>query len=92
VRRYCERSWLIGLPHGRGNLYPAFQFDPKRRDVFQEVRAVNEILDAAGDPWGVASWWISSNARLEARPVDLIGTDRSKDVIAAAEAVVEPIG
>lgn len=76
VRRYREPSWLLGPPSGRGYLYPAFQFDASRRDVVPEVRAVNEELDAAGDPWGVASWWISRNDRIDARPRDLVGTDR----------------
>ena len=92
VRRYRERSWLLGLLAGRGYLYPAFQFDPRRRDVFTEVRAVNERLEAASDPWGVASWWISRHARLGARPVDLVGTDRADDLATVAEAAVEPIG
>ncbi len=92
VRQYRERSWLLGLPSGRGYLYPAFQFDRERRDVFPEVRAVNERLGAAGDPWGVASWWISRHARLSARPVDLVGTKRADDLIEVAEAVVEPVG
>ena len=86
------RSWLLGLASGRGYLYPAFQFDSGRRDVFADVRAVNERLEAAGDPWGVASWWISLHARLGARPVDLVGTDRADELIAVAEAVVEPVG
>lgn len=92
VRRYRVRSWLLGLASGRGYLYPAFQFDSGRRDVFADVRAVNERLEAAGDPWGVASWWISLHARLGARPVDLVGTDRADELIAVAEAVVEPVG
>ena len=92
VRRYRERSWLLGLPSGRGFLFPAFQFDSERRDVFPEVRAVNERLEAASDPWGVASWWISRHARLGARPVDLVGTDRADDLATVAEAAVEPIG
>lgn len=92
VRQYRERSWLLGLPSGRGYLYPAFQFDPERRDVFPEVRAVNERLGAASDPWGVASWWISRHARLSARPVELVGTKRADDLIDVAEAVVEPVG
>ena len=92
VRRYRERSWLLGLPGARGYLYPAFQFDPRRRDVFTEVRAVNERLEAASDPWGVASWWVSRHARLGARPVDLVGTDRADDLATVAEAVIEPIG
>lgn len=92
VRQYRERSWLLGLPSGRGYLYPAFQFDHERRDVFAEVRAVNERLDAANDPWGVASWWISPHARLGARPADLVGTRRGDDLVAVAGAGTEPVG
>ena len=92
VRRYRERSWLLGLLAGRGYLYPAFQFDAERRDVFPEVRAVNERLEAASDPWGVASWWVSRHDRLGARPLDLVGTDRADDLATVAEAVIEPIG
>ena len=92
VRQYRERSWLLGLPSGRGFVYPAFQFDPERRDAFSEVRAVNQRLSAASDPWGVASWWISRHARLSARPVDLVGTGRADDLVTVAEVVVEPVG
>ena len=92
VRQYRERSWLVGLPSGRGYLYPAFQFDQERRDVFAEVRAVNERLEAVDDPWGVASWWISRHARLGARPADLVGNDRGDDLVAVAEAATEPVG
>ena len=92
VRRYRERSWLLGLPAGRGYLYPAFQFDARRRDVFPEVRAVNERLEAASDPWGVASWWVSRHDGLGARPVDLVGSDRADDLVTAAEALTEPVG
>ena len=92
VRRHRERSWLVGLASGGGYLYPAFQFDSERRDVFPEVRTVNERLDAAGDPWGVASWWISTHDRLAARPADLVGTDRADDLLKAAAAALEPIG
>lgn len=92
VRQYRERSWLLGLPSGRGYLYPAFQFDHERRDVFTEVRAVNERLEAANDPWGVASWWISRHARLGARPADLAGTDRGDELVAVAAAATELVG
>ena len=92
VRRYRERSWLLGLPSGRGHLFPAFQFDTARRDVASEVREVNEQLDAAGDPWGVASWWMSRNDRLAARPRDLVGTERAGELAAAAGALTGPIG
>ena len=92
VRTYRERSWLLGLPSGRGYLYPTFQFDAEQRDVFPEVRAVNERLEAAGDPWGVASWWISRHARLGARPVELVGTERANDLARVAEAAIELVG
>ena len=92
VRQYRERSWLLGLLAGRGYLYPAFQFDHERRDVFAEVRAVNERLEAANDPWGVASWWISPHARLGARPADLVGVNRGDDLVAVATAVAELVG
>lgn len=120
LSQYRKRSRLLGLPFGRGYLYPEFQFDPGRSDVYAVVRAVNELLDAAGDPWGVASWWFSSHAGLGARPADLVGTgpepapaalggrpqaadrrddwaedpaeDPAGDLLAAAHAVIEPIG
>ncbi len=92
VRSYRERSWLIGLPHGRGFLYPRFQFDVATRQVFAEVREVNEILRAAADPWGVASWWIASNDRVGCAPLALVGTDRSEEVVRAANALLEPVG
>ena len=45
-----------------------------------------------GDPWGVASWWISRNDRLAARPCDLVGTERAGELAAAARALTEPLG
>ena len=92
VRRLRERSSLLGLPSGSGFLYPAFQFDTARRRLFPEIIEVNELIDAAGDPWGVASWWMAENARLSARPVDSVGTERAPDVVEAAGALVEPVG
>ena len=92
VRRLRERSTLLGLPSGSGFLYPAFQFDTPRRGLFPEVMKVNELLDATGDPWGVASWWMGENARLTKRPIDCVGTDRAADLVEAAGALVEPVG
>lgn len=92
VRTYRERSWLLGLRKGSGYIYPEFQFDPETRDVFEEVRQVNEMLDALEDPWGVASWWMTPNSRLDARPVELVGSSRSEEVVRAAEALLEPVG
>ena len=92
VLRLRERSALLGLPSGSGFLYPAFQFDTARRRLFPEVVAVNELIDAAGDPWGVASWWMAENARMAERPVDCVGTERAQDLVEAAGALVEPVG
>lgn len=92
VRVHRERSWLLGLPRDRRYLYPAFQFDPLRRSVFPEVQTVNELLGAADDPWGVASWWVSVNARIDSAPLELVGIDRSEDLLAVAAAAVEPVG
>lgn len=87
-----RRSWLLGLPRDRGFLYPAFQVDAARRELRSEVREVNETLDAAGDPWGVASWWVSENARLGTRPVELVGSARAEELVQAARAVTAPSG
>lgn len=92
VRQRRMRSWLLGLPRGRGYLYPVFQFDHLREDIFPEVRTVNELLGAVDDPWGVASWWISTNARVDAAPMELVGTDRADDLPVLARAVAEPVG
>ena len=78
ARQYRQRSWLLALPSARGYLFPEFQFDPRRCDVHPAVRTVNETLDAAGDPWGVASWWFSEHAGLDARPADLVGGNASR--------------
>lgn len=87
-----ERSELLGLPHGRGFVYPAFQVDSSKKDVRPEVREVNQILEAAADPWGVASWWVSGNDRLMgARPIDVVNGASAPSVVAAARATVEPI-
>jgi len=93
VNSFRRRSMLLGLPReqGRQYLYPAFQIDVTRREIYPEVRRVNEMLDAASDPWGVASWWVSENARLGARPVELVGAD-DEALVHAAEAVIEPLG
>jgi hypothetical protein len=92
VRTYRERSWLLGLPRGRSYVYPQFQFNPESRDVYAEVRSANEMLDAAHDPWGTASWWIGLNDRLASRPIELVGTSRASEITVAAQAVLESVG
>lgn len=80
------RPGLIRLPTGRGGgRLPRFQFAGSGRphDV---VLRVNELLDAAHDPWGAASWWVSPHARLDGAPVRLIGRD-DELLLRAARAV-----
>ncbi len=92
IRRYRLRSWLVGFLRDGAYQYLAFQFDAERHQVFPEAIEINERLEAASDPWGVASWWISTNDRIGAKPADLLGTERASDVVEAAEAELEPIG
>lgn len=78
---------LVGIKQANRYLYPAFQFDLDRRQVPAVVADVNELLDAGGDPWGVASWWISANPRLGGRaPRDLIGERQESDLLVLARA------
>jgi hypothetical protein len=75
-------------------VYPAFQFDRPRHKVYPEIAAINAILDAKEDPFGVLSWWVSPNARLEdaQAPYQLLGTDLADRLQSLAEAVIEPVG
>ena len=70
-----EHPFLIRLdaPDGEPCL-PAFQFGPDGRAI-DVVLDVNERLDSDADPWGVADWWLGTNAWLNATPADLIGQD-----------------
>jgi hypothetical protein len=89
-----KSSALLGVPHGNRYLYPRFQFDLGKQALFEEVAEVNTLLDAANDPWGVASWWLSSNGRLGMRPIDAVNTASSADgsLVAAARSLTEPVG
>ena len=93
VNSYRRRSLLLGVPRDGGQryLYPAFQIDTARQEIFPGVSEVNQLLDAAGDPWGVASWWISVNGRLGSRPMDRVG-EAPASVVEAARAMLEPVG
>ena len=108
VEQHRVSSAVIGLRSDRGYVYPQFQFDPDRGCVYDAVRRVNTILNAAADPWGIAAWWFSPHAGLETRPCDLVGGGRATErdnghasrwaenwevaLIAAAEDVLEASG
>jgi hypothetical protein len=67
---------------------PAFQFDGegRPRDV---VVAVNRMLGAEKDPWGVADWWLGPNPWLAAAPASLLGAGLDGQLLAAASVVGE---
>ncbi len=76
---------LVGLPVRNKYLYPSFQVDESRARVHPVVADVNRLLGASHDPWGVASWWISGQPRLDgARPQDLVGGDRQDLLVSLA--------
>ncbi|MDP2183803.1 MAG: hypothetical protein Q8K99_14730 [Actinomycetota bacterium] len=89
-----RRGEILGLPVANHYMFPAFQIDADRRRVLPVVAEVNRLLGAAKDPWGVASWWFSDNARLGgARPADLAVDDsRAAEVLRVAHAVLAPVG
>ncbi|MCH0565770.1 DUF3168 domain-containing protein [Streptomyces sp. MUM 136J] len=80
---------LIRLRRGDGSEgLPAFQFDRegRPRDV---VVAVNRMLGAAEDPWGVADWWLGPNPWLATAPALLLGAGLDGQLLAAASVVGE---
>lgn len=78
---------LLGVKVQNRYLYPAFQFDFGKQELREVAGDVNRLLEALEDPWGVASWWVTSNARLEgAAPRELLGTDRERDLLELASA------
>lgn len=82
---------LVGLSHGGKVWYPSFQFDVRRGQVRPVVREVNESLDAAADPWGVASWWATPAGRRRDRrsPADLAVAGEDDDVRGLARALLD---
>jgi hypothetical protein len=69
-----------------GHQWPAFQFTPGN-GPHPVVRAINLMLHAAGDPIGVADWWLSHNNRLDGRPSELLGLVPDGDLLSAARAI-----
>src|SRR5262245_48151531 len=59
---------LIRLDRADGTgQWPAFQFAADGSPLAL-VRAINQLLDAADDPWGVADWWLGHNGWLGGAP------------------------
>jgi hypothetical protein len=81
-----SRTDLIRLPRAdRRVMLPAFQFDSDGR-MMPVVAQVNELLDAAGDPWGAADWWLGENIWLRGTPARLLGRVPDADLVLAAQA------
>ena len=98
-RQYAARlrrsGAVLGLQRGNRYVYPRFQFDERKQQVYPAIRAVGEILGAGRDPWGVVNWWISPNLRLPAGqpPMSLLGTPNDTDELAAlARGMVADVG
>ncbi|GAA1397547.1 hypothetical protein GCM10009639_35130 [Kitasatospora putterlickiae] len=80
---------LIRLTDPQGTVrLPSFQFDDASGRPLPVVVAVNRLLDAADDPWGVADWWLGANAWLDAVPARLLGTTGEHTLLAAARAEI----
>ncbi len=80
---------LIRLPRPDGTAQlPAFQFGPSGAP-WPVVREINELLDAVGDPWGVACWWVDPHERLDAAPAALLGRGEDTLLRLAANTVGE---
>ncbi|MEV6975908.1 hypothetical protein [Kitasatospora sp. NPDC093806] len=80
---------LIRLTDRQGTVrLPSFQFDGASGRPLPLVVAVNRLLDADDDPWGVADWWLGANAWLNAVPARLLGTPGERSLLAAARAEI----
>src|SRR6185437_13446444 len=77
---------LLSVRAGERVLYPLFQFEsvrPYRQHKL--VATLSELLSADIDPAGAAAWWLTPNPWLDARPADLIGTERESEIRYAAD-------
>ena len=86
-----EDPRLIRLPRADAPAtfqLPAFQFTPAG-DPWDIVMEVNQMLDAADDPWGVTCWWVDPHARLGDAPAGLLGRGRDGLIRRAARTVGE---
>lgn len=83
-----DQAHLINLAGPNGPQLPAFQFDPAGRPI-PIVLDVNALLDADGDPWGVADWWLGRNAWLGQAPAESLGRITDDLLLGVARAAAE---
>lgn len=92
ANRLRDRGDVIGLDVGGRYLHPAFQFDHTAASVRPVVAKINRLLDAKGDPWGVASWWVSASGWSQEgiSPAQLLHEgDHDEELLAIARDLVE---
>lgn len=84
-----QQPALIRLEGADGTVrIPRFQFGVDGAALPLVLR-INQVLDVAGDPWGVADWWLGENAWLQAPPAGLIGVVDDALLLATAAATAE---
>ena len=89
--RLREESRLLALPLWQnGCHYPEFQFDLDNSRLHYIVEVINSYLQAARDPWGVASWWLTENGQTDnSRPAAFINIGRDDALLAAARSAMK---
>ncbi len=75
VKRQRSKGQLIVVDHGAGSLIPTFQLDDVF-DVDERVGRAIAALSAEGmNGWAIWQWFVAFNPWIEARPVDVIGSE-----------------
>lgn len=94
ARQLRKRPSLVALRRGNRYIFPAFQFNEGRKEVWPIVAEINALLGAAEHPWAVASFWFSPDAHLGGtRPADLVADPaRADDIRQAARRELAPVG
>jgi hypothetical protein len=93
VRSLRARSEVVGLPRPGGYVFPTFQINARRREIWPIVAEINRLLGARDDPWAVASWWFTRDSRLGAEPYTLVSNPaRAADLRQAAARELAALG
>lgn len=93
ARQARSRPGTIALRRGNRFVFPSFQFNEGRQEIWPIVAEVNTLLDASAEPWAVASFWFTPDAYLGARPADLVADPtRADDIRHAARRELAPVG
>lgn len=77
ARSLAKKGRILGIRHGRGILYPGFQFDPVTRAVRPAVARVVELGHRSGwEDAHLLQWFCSPSGFLGgARPVDVMESE-----------------